>query len=263
MEIQKNHPLFSLGKEMKSIIQPLQIFGFDHLGYQRIYSNGTIIDIDDMPEVLTYFFATLQGHKQVNYPNLFNHAYGFEESIVAKDYGSVVLKVREKFNFGPVINLYKKHTLFMEVFQFTYSKKEINNDLYYLNHLNSLKKFTYYFTEKAAPIIKQAEKHKIKVANGFVTNNIKNNNIIFSPSNLLEAKRYPLDKKYNNTYLTQREVHCLHWLAKGKSSEETAIILGISQHTVERHLENCKAKLQCNKQTELVTSSIKLGLVEI
>ncbi|MCL5260125.1 MAG: helix-turn-helix transcriptional regulator [Gammaproteobacteria bacterium] len=263
MEIQKNHLLFDLCREIAPIIQPLQILGFEHMGYQRIYNDGTTLDIDDMPEVLEFFLVTLQGHKQVNYPNLFNRPDGFEESITAKDYGSAVHKVREKYNFGKIVNLYKAHASFMEVFQFTSMKKENNSDLYYLNHLDFLKKFTYYFTEKAACIIKQAENYKIKVADRFVINNTKNTNDAFLSHDRFMAKRYPLGSKYNNAYLTQREVHCLHWLAKGKSTEEIAIILGVSQHTVERHLENCKTKLQCSKQTELLINSIQLGLIEI
>lgn len=43
--------------------------------------------------------------------------------------------------------------------------------------------------------------------------------------------------------LTRRENEVLHWLGEGKTNAEIAILLGIRQGTVKRHLENLYAKL--------------------
>lgn len=46
----------------------------------------------------------------------------------------------------------------------------------------------------------------------------------------------------DESYLTPYESQCMHWLSQGKTTEETAIILGISPRTVRAHIENAKSK---------------------
>ena len=43
--------------------------------------------------------------------------------------------------------------------------------------------------------------------------------------------------------LSQREREVLEWLGQGKANSEIAIILGISKHTVKRHVEHVLEKL--------------------
>ena len=49
--------------------------------------------------------------------------------------------------------------------------------------------------------------------------------------------------------LTLREAEVMDWVAKGKSNGEIAIILGISQHTVRKHLEHILTKLGAENRT--------------
>ena len=49
--------------------------------------------------------------------------------------------------------------------------------------------------------------------------------------------------------LTLREGDVMNWVANGKSNGEIAIILGISHHTVRKHLEHILAKLGVENRT--------------
>lgn len=62
--------------------------------------------------------------------------------------------------------------------------------------------------------------------------------------------------------LTDREHECLYWSAGGKTSKETAMILGISQHTVYFHLKNAAGKFQVNSTRQAITQAIWRGLVK-
>lgn len=62
--------------------------------------------------------------------------------------------------------------------------------------------------------------------------------------------------------LTEREHECLYWSAGGKTSKETAMILGISQHTVYFHLKNAASKFQVNSTRQAITQAIWRGLVK-
>ena len=61
--------------------------------------------------------------------------------------------------------------------------------------------------------------------------------------------------------LTPREAECLRWAAIGKSEWEISCILGISEHTAERHLMNAKARLGATNRVQAVAEAIRLGLI--
>lgn len=61
--------------------------------------------------------------------------------------------------------------------------------------------------------------------------------------------------------LTDRETECLRWAAIGKSEWEISQILGISEHTSERHLLNAKRKLGAANRVQAVAEAIRLGFV--
>jgi len=52
--------------------------------------------------------------------------------------------------------------------------------------------------------------------------------------------------------LNDREMETLTWVARGKTSAEIAIILGLSKRTVDFHLENARVKLGVQTRTEAV-----------
>jgi DNA-binding NarL/FixJ family response regulator len=52
--------------------------------------------------------------------------------------------------------------------------------------------------------------------------------------------------------LNEREIEALTWVARGKTSAEIAIILGLAKRTVDFHLENARVKLGVRTRTEAV-----------
>lgn len=49
--------------------------------------------------------------------------------------------------------------------------------------------------------------------------------------------------------LSPREAEIVHWISEGKSNQEIALILGISHHTVRKHLESIYTKLGVENRT--------------
>ena len=56
--------------------------------------------------------------------------------------------------------------------------------------------------------------------------------------------------------LSRREAEIISWIAMGKSSWETATILGISEHTVNGHIESAVRKLDAKNRTEAVAIAL-------
>ena len=61
--------------------------------------------------------------------------------------------------------------------------------------------------------------------------------------------------------LTPRERECLQWAAVGKSEWEISQILGISEHTSEKHLLNAKGKLGAVNRVQAVAEAIRRGYI--
>ncbi len=61
--------------------------------------------------------------------------------------------------------------------------------------------------------------------------------------------------------LSQRETECIRWAAVGKSEWEISQILGISEHTAEKHLLSAKRKLQASNRAHAVAEAIRHGYI--
>lgn len=61
--------------------------------------------------------------------------------------------------------------------------------------------------------------------------------------------------------LSDREIECIRWAARGKSEWEISQILGISEHTSEKHLLRAKAKLGAINRVHAVAEAIRQGYI--
>lgn len=64
-----------------------------------------------------------------------------------------------------------------------------------------------------------------------------------------------------NARLTPRERECLTWCATGKTSEDIATILGISEGVVRIHLQSAQHKLNCLNRTHSVAKAMAYKLI--
>ncbi len=68
-------------------------------------------------------------------------------------------------------------------------------------------------------------------------------------------------EEYLGDDLTEREIESLQWTALGKTSEETAIILGVSRRSINFHVNNAKNKLDTMTRSHAVARASALGLI--
>jgi LuxR family transcriptional regulator, quorum-sensing system regulator SdiA len=62
--------------------------------------------------------------------------------------------------------------------------------------------------------------------------------------------------------LTPREAECLNWIARGRTHDETAHMLGRSIDTVRLHLKSACDKLGANNATHAVAKAVRLRLLD-
>lgn len=79
------------------------------------------------------------------------------------------------------------------------------------------------------------------------------------------AARILLDKAMSSprqkSLLSPREKEVLQWTARGKSNWDIATILGISEKSVEFHLDSARRKLQVHNRTHAVVKAIMLNQI--
>lgn len=61
--------------------------------------------------------------------------------------------------------------------------------------------------------------------------------------------------------LSEREIECLRWCARGKTSEETALIVGISHHTVNHHIKSVQTKLNVYSMRQAINRAATMNLI--
>ena len=61
--------------------------------------------------------------------------------------------------------------------------------------------------------------------------------------------------------LTPRELECIRWASAGKTSSETAVIIGRSVETVRLHMKNAISKLNATNRAQAVANAMHLGLI--
>ena len=71
------------------------------------------------------------------------------------------------------------------------------------------------------------------------------------------------DDRAGGDVLTAREREVLQLLAEGKSTKETASILGIADKTVETHRQSVRDKLSLHSIADLTRYAVRIGLVSL
>jgi DNA-binding CsgD family transcriptional regulator len=81
--------------------------------------------------------------------------------------------------------------------------------------------------------------------------------------NYLEANQAEAPKPGRDALqkLSQRELECLLWTAEGKTSEDIAIILQLSVHTINHYLTAATRKLNAVNRLHAVARAMRLGLL--
>jgi DNA-binding CsgD family transcriptional regulator len=61
--------------------------------------------------------------------------------------------------------------------------------------------------------------------------------------------------------LTDRELECLFWIAEGKTSDEIAVILGISRNTINNYITSVMRKTGTKTRSEAIAYAVRNNLV--
>lgn len=73
----------------------------------------------------------------------------------------------------------------------------------------------------------------------------------------------PIENSGVAALLSSAERNCLLWCAKGKTSYEMGLILGLSEHTINHYLGRVLKKLDVSTRAQAVAAAIKKGVIPL
>ena len=256
----KSDIMRSSAGEIDQICQVLARFGVNFFSHTRVYDDGSFIDMSNHAGMIDHFYYQTDVYKHYTpdvSPELLRDGYFLCATI---PHNPAVVACRETLGIDQILVLKERCHDHYQIWNFgTYCHNpDINS--FYLNHLDILKSFTYFFKDRAVALIEQFEQDKIvrpTMNTAPLAKELEAAKQSFYSEVTIE--RFFIDDK---VYLTMREAECIYWLAKGKSPSEIAIILSCAQRTAETHINNAKNKLQCYKQTTLVRAAVNFGIYD-
>ena len=77
-------------------------------------------------------------------------------------------------------------------------------------------------------------------------------------SSFARSRDHKADRDFE---LTERELECLFWIAEGKTSDEIAVILGISRNTINNYITSVMRKTATKTRSEAIAFAVRNNLV--
>lgn len=251
---------------VREICEPIfKLFELNFFRYLRVFPDGKRIHLCSNPH-WTETFYTKQYYNiawfdavKLNQPK--NIEAIWDKKAVRED-NAVGIDARTHFDIHHGISIVRPGNGYYEIFDFAANQNngQINN--VYLTHLHFFERFFFYFREKAAFLIKDAEKEPIKIEHLFKTDYLLDKDNVSEFLKNTEIKHYTLSMLGKDVYLTPKETECVYWSVLGKSAVEISLIVNCSKRTVEIHLESVKQKLGLSKISQVIKLASDSGLIE-
>lgn len=155
-------------------------------------------------------------------------------------YQNIVHDIQNFFNLDHGFNFIERHEGYYDMFCFASTVNNSSIVNFYLNNINMLGKFKFYFKDKAKNIIKKSSENKILLPDHMHTNfgglsPRVSSCCTLNKQNFLEyitSKYYFLSGKHEGLALTKRKVGVLEQIASGLSIKVAARLMHISSRTV-------------------------------
>lgn len=261
---------FTHGQIIEDLCRPLQALGISGFFYMRIYPDGTFIDFlsrNVAPWSMHYFShffsekydpALVQQHMMEQRSHVFWDFY--PENIIWQE--------GREFGFCRGLSINQISSEYNEIFSFFSSSTSNISTTLYLEYPLILNQFIADFLDRTELLIKQATKERWDIPQSYqLSKEVKGaegrKEKIRHFLSQLSTQGLCLHNKSQKCILTLRETQTLHRLTQGYSAKEVARQLKISPRTAEKHLDNIKIKLGCNKTTKLIDIAIQQGIDEI
>jgi DNA-binding CsgD family transcriptional regulator len=150
----------------------------------------------------------------------------------------------------------------MDLFVYGSSPDNYDSINFYVNNIELLEDFKFYFKDKASKLIEKSNKNRVilpeKIQPKLGKVAVEN---LQAKNNKFQANRYHIPSKYTDVFITHRELEVIRCFSLGCSAKEAALVLGLSPRTIEDHFSNVKLKLRLNRKSSIISKLSDLNLL--
>lgn len=263
--LKQDHVTFSSSNEIGEICHPLNKLNITSFNYVRTYDDGTQVNLSNVPEWLDHFYKNefYRIGAFEDHPSNYQSGYSLWPQLSGQ---KIFSDAREHFDIDHGITIIERYKKYCDFYYFGTRANNQGIINFYLNNLDLLKRFTFYFKDSAEGIIRKAEKEKIYIPNHF-TEYEKEEGLVYDSENQLRndflsnipIKNIRLTGRYEGEVISDKQAGWIIYYIEGKTAKEIAKLLGLSHRTVEGNIERLKIRLNCKSRSELVNCLIKNG----
>lgn len=252
----EKHAITTEAPCMREIMQPLaENFGITHFAYQKLYSDKTALFVTTSP-LASKIFVEEEFYKLAFFGDMNKYHSCKVLGNFLNGCDPIIASEKKHCNIAHHFCIVRKNISDVEFFFFgsTPDNYQVNN--IYVNHLDSLEKFSTYFKERAEKILKTADAQRILLPSW-----MKDDTVLTSEKikNISIVNRKFFDVLYEDEKFTNKEQELLPYIARGYSAKEIAKYMDISYRTVEKHIANIKTKSNCTNEKVLIAKLANLN----
>lgn len=268
----ENCHILRMAKDVVQICEPLsQLYNITNFYYARIYDDGSFYGFITNIEYVKY-------HCQKQYlisppipEKIIQDKFFFIGTPEAtKQYNQVYYEACSLFNIDYPIHMIERYDNYYDIFTYSSTPNNPNILSFYINNINILENFKFYFKEKAAALIKKANKNRIILPLNMrptfgglkkIPSMSKSSNKVFDEQ--LKIKHYKFIHDGKEISFTKKQLEALKLFVHGNTIKETAKILMLSPRTVEHYLDNIRNKIGIKKKAEILKLCSKYNILDI
>jgi DNA-binding CsgD family transcriptional regulator len=247
------HPVLNVAKSVAEICHPLKILDIGYFSHVRIDKKGHFSALSSSVGFAEHYLVNKYYNADIHMAKNNNHGqYVIWDAIERYGLSEKMFQEAMAFGIDHTFTIIERDTTGDNFYHFASDMRGTSINQVYLSNIELLK----LFNEKvhASKELANVYQHTFTLdqnAAGFTAKNVLPNE---QESRLAFQQAIKLNKKLHGRSikpLSYREVEILDWLHHGKTTEQIAQILTVSNVTINKHVANIKEKTGCYTQFQL------------
>ena len=247
------YKLLSKSNDIEELISPLnQYLKINYFNYVRILNGGKRTLLSNKPEYIQNFYETFK-YNEKNIIDIESHCKDTFFTWDMCQNQKTFIDAKNYYNIANGITLIKPQEDYLDLYYFGTTKDNYNACELYASSIHMFERFILYFINRASELIDFSENHYFCLES---KNHINNsyNMISVILDEISKDKNFKLSNLIEKTHieLTHKESLCAIYILLQMSGLEISKVMGLSQRTIEYHINNMKNKLCCFSKNQLM-----------
>lgn len=257
MQLSPNHISITSQNKIKEICKPLfDVTEICYFIFARFYDDGSHIAFPSDAAWHQYFWSKEYHKKSRARLEPGSHLWHAEQTL-----SEASLEAKTLFNMDNKLDIVMRGDGYYDIFGFASTANNHKIIDFYFNNMDLLKKFTFYFVDRAHSLIKEGEKleNRLFINEPEPSVDQSLNNRMDNVINRLRIRNF----KFPKFSLSERQMQCLMLTLRGRTANDIGQHLSISPKTAESYLESVKNKFNCNSKAELFDKAYEFGIIDL